>query len=175
MKKTLFAAAVVCLLLSAGDALAQCHSVSGPWQLGGRQWYDYVIPRSCWTTSNVTNASGSCFGGDAWSFGAASSVEYTFTTSTSLAQWLAGTRITFNDTTNSNGNWIQLRVTVNGGTPTIIFTWDGTMGDLNGCAISSGTFPASNGDSVKVQILADAGSGTPYIEALVPAVTNYNF
>ncbi len=175
MKKTVFALVALCLLFGAGDALAQCHTVSGPWSLGARQWYDYIIPRSCYTTSNVTNANGSCFGGDAWSFGASSSVSYQFTVgSPVLAQWLASTRVTFTDNNNSAANWIQLRVTVNS-TTYIIFTWDGTMGDLNGCALSSGNFPATTGDSVTVTILADAGSGTPYIEALIPAVTNYNF
>jgi len=175
MKKTLFAAAFVYLLLGAGEALAQCHSVTGPWFSGPRVWYSYNIPRSCYSTSNVSNANGSCFGGDAFSFGGSSYAEYTFTATTSQAQWLASTRIAFTDITDSNANWIQLRVIVNGGTPTILYTWDGTMGDLNGCGLIQGTFSASNGDTIKVQVLADAGSGTPYIEALVPQVTNYNF
>lgn len=175
MKNAALSLVVLALVFGAADASAQCHSISGPWTLGARQWYDYVIPRSCYTTSGTTNVNGSCFGGDAWSFGPGSA-SYTFTVSSVLNPnvWSASTRVTFTDPNDSTSNWIQLRVTVNT-TTYVIFTWDGSMGDLNGCTLSSGGFIADTGDQVTVTILSAAGSGTPYMEALVPSVSNYNF
>lgn len=180
MKRIAFSLMVLALLSVgvAEEALAQtCPSISGPHSWGPRYWFDYAIAPGCYNTSGVSSITSSC-GFGAWSLGN-SSASYSFTVGSQVldaTKWTASTRIYFNDTNNSNGNWVYFAVNVTHPNTTVtqyqIVSWSGTDGDITGCALSSGTFTANTGDVVEVLVLAQAAVGSPTISVEYPSIIN---
>lgn len=181
MKKLSLSVVVILLLLGTGNAFAQCPTISGPYYQGIHSWDVYGMDDSCYTkTIGVSSTTVNCYGGSGWSFTdnwpMNSHAEFTIgaTDPVVLNSWTASSFIEFNSPSSSASDWIGIAVYVyhtnNTVTPYSIFYWDGTMGTLSGCAEQYGTFSATNGDTVKVQINASNGTTAATIKASIPRV-----
>ncbi|HYO75027.1 MAG TPA: hypothetical protein VE010_01085 [Thermoanaerobaculia bacterium] len=154
-----FAAALFVLGLAVPNVYATCPSAqSGPYEAGGRYWYNWSPDPSCQTTSNVSSGTLSCYSyaANVVALQASSFVRYTFTADQVYSTWEGGAYVDFDDPNNSSANWIDAWAYVthnNVTTPHHLFSHDGTQGDMS-CAHPYGTFSAADGDTVVVEIQA---------------------
>jgi hypothetical protein len=185
VKKLSLSFIVVLLLLGTGNAFAQCPSITGPFFQGTHSWDVYSLDESCYTkTIGVSSTTVGCYYGSGWTFTdnwpMNSHTEFTIGANDPviLNNWNAGSFIEFNSPSNSAYDWIGIAVYVYHPNNTVssysIFYWDGTMGTLSGCAEQYGSFSATNGDTVKVQINASNGTTAATIKASIPRVITSN-
>jgi hypothetical protein len=183
MKKLSLSIVVILLLLGTGNAFAQCHSVLGPYSSGPISWYVYSQDQSCYsTTDGISADTVSCYTGSGWKFDGAylmnAHMSITLGSTDPIIDannWTASSFIEFNTSNGSAYDWIELAAYVQHPNNTVsmysLFFWDGTMGNLNGCAEKYGLFSANTGDTITIQINASDPHGAT-IRASVPRLIN---
>lgn len=136
---------------------------TGPYYAGVSTWYNYTPDADCWTSSGaVTTTNLSCVGdpGLAYGSGFENKIFYSFPINPGdpvLQNWSADAFIEFNDPNDNWANQIEIIARVVRGGTTYIYTLfhhNGTMGDLNGCLRKGGSFSATTGDSVTIEVKA---------------------
>lgn len=150
------------MLLSSSNLSATCPTPrTGPYNASGSTWYDYTPSSYCWSWSgNVLPTNLSCVGdpGFAYGLGRGNQITYTFTIDPGdqiFANWSADAFIEFNDPNDDWFNRIDINALVvrNGTTFNYnLFHHNGTMGDLSGCLRRGGSFSATHGDRVTIEI-----------------------
>lgn len=133
---------------------------TGPYEAGVSTWYDYTPISNCWSLSGVEPTTLSCVGdpGFVYGLGRDKTITYTFPIGPNdpvLANWWADAFIEFTD---PNDDWfnqinINARVVRNGTLFNYnLFHHNGTLGDLSGCLRRGGSFSATHGDTVTIEI-----------------------
>jgi hypothetical protein len=131
-------------------------------------------------TGNISTTNVSCSTIGGWSFDGPSfdTVVTSFTADGDYIldpdYWTASTFVYFNSPNATLYDFVELFavVTHNGNnTRYSLFFWDGTMGSLNGCGEHYGTFSASAGDTITIEIGA-WNTGNATIQASFPRIFN---
>ena len=176
---------VLFLTLAAGAALAQCPTSPSYGACCGVTWVNWTQDQSCYSaTAGVSADTVSCYYGAGWKFDGnyTTYVTTSFTPTSSQVynpnNWSGGSFIELNSPSASAYDWVELAAYVYHPNNTVsqysLFFWDGSRGNLSGCAQQYGLFSASAGDTIVIRINALNGSGTATIRASVPTIFDGN-
>lgn len=188
MKKLSLVLVLVLLTLGAANAFGCAATWTGPYFWNGLTIYDYTEAKSCYSfngSGSVSNATLSC-GRDGWQYGTGnySAMRTSFTIPSNApildpTKWNINLYVELISPDQSWWDYFELTITVTHPNNTSNFyrpfSWNGTMGDLNGCVQEYvAAFSANIGDTVTVEVRGKNLAGNAILRSTVPDIYNLN-
>jgi hypothetical protein len=185
MRRLGFPAVLIMLCLWAGSAFATCPTAPiGPTTIGPNTWTNYTQDQACYSTSNASSSSISCFTEPSWSFGTgtgSASVSFTIGQNDwvgNTSHWTAGSWVDFSSSGGTSSDRFEIDVDVTHPNTTVshytVIFHSGLNGSISSCSGQLWNyFTANTGDTVTVTIATNKTSGGNIVVSVPQIFSNY--